>query len=80
MDADAIYGRPGGPSGDDYIDAREEAAWAASPAARPAWDRSGVPETVGLALTLEDDRRREAALEKLRRVISAGRRSGRDEL
>lgn len=74
-----LYARPGGPSGDDWITAREEAAWAASPAARPAWDRSGVPEAVASALYIEDDRRRDEALDKLRRAVLAWRRSGRDD-
>ncbi|WP_333672679.1 hypothetical protein [Elioraea tepidiphila] len=80
MDADALYPRPGGPGGDDWIDRREEEGWRESPAARPAWDRSGVPEAVGMALVLDDDRRREAALEKLRAAVRAWRRIGRDNL
>jgi hypothetical protein len=74
-----IYARPGGPSGDDWIDARQEAAWAASPAARPAWDRSAVPDVVGAALVEDDERRRDAALEKLRRAVRAWQCGGRDE-
>jgi hypothetical protein len=74
-----LYPRPGGPSGDDWIDAREEAAWAASPAARPAWDRSGIPDAVAAGLMIEDDRRRDDALEKLRAAVRAWRRSGRDD-
>jgi hypothetical protein len=74
-----IYPRPGGPSGDDWIDAREERGWLESPAAQTGWYRSGVPDLVGVVLVEEDERRREAALEKIRRAVAAWRRSGRDE-
>jgi hypothetical protein len=45
----------------------------------PAWMRSAVPEAVGAALFEDDERRRDAALDKLRRVVRAHLRSGRDE-
>jgi hypothetical protein len=75
--SDDIYPRPGGPSGDDWIDAREERGWHESRAAQPAWYRSGVPDLVGIALVEDDDRRREAALEKLRRAIAASMQSSK---
>jgi hypothetical protein len=78
MRADALYQRPGGPSGDDWIDAREERGWHESRAAQPAWYRSGVADLVGIVLVEEDDRRREAALEKLRRAIAACMQSRKD--
>jgi hypothetical protein len=74
-----IYPRPGGPSGDDWITAREERGWLESLAARPAWDRSGVPDLVGIFLVEDEDRRREAALEKLRRAVAALGRTERDK-
>jgi hypothetical protein len=79
MHTDAIYPRPGGPSGDDWIDAREERGWLESPAAQPAWYRSGVAHLVGIVLFEDDDRRREAALEKLRRAVAALGRTERDK-
>jgi hypothetical protein len=79
MRADAIYPRPGGPSGDDWIDAREECGWHESLAARPAWDRSGVSDLVGIVLFEDDDRRRGTALEKLRRAVATRIKARRDD-
>ena len=45
----------------------------------PAWMRSGIPEAVGAALFEYDERRRDEALDKLRRAVAAWQRSGRDE-
>jgi hypothetical protein len=73
--SDYIRARPNVPYGRDLIDRRDEGGWGDSPAAQPAWYRSGVADLVGIALVEDDERRREAALEKLRRAVSALRRT-----
>lgn len=45
----------------------------------PAWMRSRLPEAVALGLMEDDERRRDAALERLRRAVRAWQRSGRDD-
>ena len=45
----------------------------------PAWMRSGIPEAVAAGLIIEDDRRRDEAFDKLRRVVAAWRQAGSDE-
>lgn len=50
-----------------------------APASAPDWERSALPEAVAMGLYIEDDRRRDEALDKLRRAVRAWRVSGRDE-
>lgn len=46
----------------------------------PAWMRSSLPEMVARGLMEDDERRRDAALDKLRRAVRAWQRGGIDEL